>query len=163
MRKLVIGAFLLLNFLGCTKDDICSEEIRTTPLLVIEFRDAENTLNAKQVSDLKILVNNSDSTEVATAINDTIVSIPLNTETDFSSFLFIQNGSSDTDQNVDIVTFSYNIEEVYLNRACSFKVIYHQLSPEIGSEPLNGNWLENAIVLNPDVIDETEAHITLYH
>ena len=127
MIRLSIFVFLIvLAFAGCTRDDICPEDTATTPLLVIEFRDNADRENTKAVKDLLIYVNNTDSTQVtATAVNDTIVSIPLNTEADISSFLFEVNSASSTGNNFDTVSFNYSRQEIYINRACGFKMNFN--------------------------------------
>ena len=134
MKKFCIILGIISLILGCTKDDICSGETLTTPLLVIQFRDINNRLEAKQVSSLQILLNNTDSTEVISSLSDTIVFIPLNTEANLSEFIFIQNSASETDSNADNILFSYDRQEIYENRACGFKVNYSNLSLEVAEE-----------------------------
>lgn len=158
-----ICVLITLFISGCTRDDICSEQTLTTPLLVIEFRDVNNRVEAKAVQDLRILINNSDSTVVVSAVNDTIVSIPLDTENNASSFLFILNQSNADNQNIDTVTFSYNREELYVNRACSFKMNYNQLAIDVDDEPIGDSWILDSEILNPVVANENEAHITIFH
>lgn len=158
-----VYVLITLFLLGCTRDDICSEQTLTTPLLVIEFRDVNNRSEAKSVQDLQILINNSDSAIVVTSVSDTLVKIPLDTENNLSSFLFIANAGNDTNRNIDAVTINYEREEVYVNRACSFKMNYNQLAIDVEDEPIEDLWILNSEIINPVVTNENEAHITIFH
>ena len=152
---------LLFLFLGCTKDDLCSETTQTTSLLVIEFKDIADRITDKAVQDLLIQVNNSDSTEVIASASDVRVAIPLSTEADITSLLFTLNGSSEEIKNTDAVFFNYSREEVYVNRACSFKIVYNEVLISVEND--NQNWILDTEVLNPIVENENEAHITIFH
>ncbi|MEZ4779260.1 MAG: DUF6452 family protein [Flavobacteriaceae bacterium] len=165
MIRISIFAFLLvLAFFGCTRDDICPEDTATTPLLVIEFRDNADRESTKAVKDLLIYVNNVDSTQVtATAVNDTIVSIPLDTEADISSFLFELNSTSDTENNFDTISFNYSRQEVYINRACGFKMNYNDFFVAVEEEALNGNWILNTEIQQTTINNDNEVHLTIYH
>ena len=163
LRLSLFMLFILLTFAGCTRDDICPEDTTTTPLLVIDFRDNSDRELTKAVESLLIYVNNSDSTLVtAEAINDTIVSIPLNTEADISSFLFESNSASEDENNFDSVSFNYSREEVYINRACGFKVNYNNLFVDV-EEETTGNWILETEISNTTIDNENEVHLTIYH
>jgi len=163
LRLSLFILFIILTFTGCTRDDICPEDTTTTPLLVIDFRDNSDRELTKAVESLLIYVNNSDSTLItAEAINDTIVSIPLNTEADISSFLFESNSASEDENNFDSVSFNYSREEVYFNRACGFKVNYNNLFVDV-EEETTGNWILETEISNTTIDNENEVHLTIYH
>ncbi len=65
IKKIVSSVLLIIAFAGCNRDDICSEDTPTTPLLLIEFRDITNRLEIKAITSLRVLVNDSDSTELS--------------------------------------------------------------------------------------------------
>ncbi|MAL61016.1 MAG: hypothetical protein CMC14_13310 [Flavobacteriaceae bacterium] len=162
--RFISALFLMALFIGCTRDDICPEDTATTPLLYIEFRDITDRESTKAVQDLLIYVNNADSTLVTTsAINDTEVLIPLDTELNLSSFLFEYNSTSEEDHNFDAISFNYSREEVYINRACGFKVIYNDLFVDLEKETLNGNWILDTEILKSTIDNENEVHITIFH
>ncbi len=102
-----------------------------------------------------------DSTEIAASVNDTIVAVPLTTEADLTSLLLTLNGSDEINKNTDIVSFTYDREEVYLNRACSFKMVYNNVLISISDD--TDNWILDTEVINPVVENENEAHITIFH
>ena len=157
----ILFALLFLIGGGCTKDDICSETTQTTALLVIEFKDITDRITDKAVQDLSIQVNDIDSTQVITSVNDVQVIIPLTTEADITSLLFTLNANSEDNANIDAVIFNYEREEVYVNRACSFKMIYNNIV--ISVEEDSQNWILDTEVLNPIVENENEVHITIFH
>lgn len=161
--SLLPAAMCFLLLMGCTKDDICSENTQTTPLLVVEFRDIIDRTTAKAVQDLQILVNNADSIVVAESVSDTLVRIPLNTEADISSFILTYNNSNEALLNSDYVSFNYDREEVYVNRACSFKMNYRNLLIVVDEEVDGENWILDTEVNIPTVENENDAHITIYH
>jgi hypothetical protein len=162
--RLFLAIILATLVLGCTRDDICSEDTATTPLLFIEFRDTTNRELTKAVEDLLIYVNNTDSTLVtSSAINATEVLIPLNTEVNLSSFLFEFNSSSEEDNNFDTISFNYSREEIYINRACGFKVIYNDFFVDLEEEALNGNWILDTEILKTTIDNENEVHLTIFH
>ncbi len=163
LKKILFSFLLILSFGGCTKDDICDEGTPTTPLLVIEFRDINDRLSAKAVQNLQIRLNSIDSTIVKNSVNDTIVSIPLNTEANFSSFIFTYKEPNEAERNADIVSVAYTREELYVNRACAYKIIYNQLVLNISEEPDNGNWILDSQILIPIVENENQPHITIFH
>jgi len=163
-NKLLICFIVLTTFLGCTRDDICdSETSPTTPLLVVEFRDITDRVSAKQVNNLRIILNTADSTQVVSAVTDTIVSVPLNTEINTSEFLFVLNSTSEEDRNFDKVTFVYDRQEEYINRACAFRLTYNNLFVDTDDSPNDGTWILDTDILNNVIENSNEAHITVYH
>ena len=165
-KKFILNLILVVFVCGCTKDDICEESAPTTPLLVIEFRDALDRNQVKAVNELNILLTDDSGTAVfgTPTANDTLVRIPLNTEATFSEFQFIVNSTDTADErNVDIVTFNYTREDVYINRACAFRVTYNDLNLNVEDDGANTNWILDANILKTTIEDETEAHITIFH
>lgn len=165
MRTIFLFSIALITlFAGCTRDDICPEDTATTPLLYIEFRDITDRESTKAVEDLLIYLNNTDSTLVtSSAINDTEILIPLDTELNLSSFLFEFNSSSEENNNFDTISFNYSREEVYINRACGFKIIYNDFFVDLETEANNGNWILDTEILQTTIDNENEVHLTIFH
>ncbi len=160
-QKLILICIVLSCIVSCTKDDICEEGTPTTPLLVIEFKDVNNQTENKAVEDLKIRLTDTDNTEVYVGTSDTLISIPLNTEATFTEYQFIVNSTDETNMDTDLVTFNYSREDIYINRACAFKVIYNDFSTNVEGE--TSNWIQLFTVLKTTIEDETEAHLTIFH
>jgi hypothetical protein len=73
----------------------------------------------------------------------------------------IKGNTSTTDGNIDTVTFNYERDNVYINRACAFKTIYRDPTTQLEVE--QDNWI-NEIEINKLIIEnEDEAHITIFH
>jgi hypothetical protein len=157
----VLFALGMILLQGCTRDDICAEGIPTTPLLIITFKDISNPSAAKVVSNLTVETDYEESVVVAAATTDSIA-IPLRTGANDTRYRFIQGDGGPT-ENTDIVTFGYQLEDVYVNRACGFKTTYTSLSMLVEDSQGDNNWIENQEIIINEVIDEQQAHITIFH
>jgi len=67
----------------------------------------------------------------------------------------------DSPGNTDRVTFNYQRENIYINRACAFKSIFKQLSAEREIDPKS--WIQEIRVNKFIVENENETHITIFH
>lgn len=163
MKKIffyVLMSCLLLA--SCERDDICAESTPITPLLVIEFFDADNPSEQKVPNNLFIV---EEGESLGLSFNTASITIPLRTDIDETRFNFVLNtGSEDADEpeNVDAVTFRYVRQEEFVSKACGFRIIYQALQDEF--IPLNdGAWIDNITINNATVEDETETHIRIFH
>jgi hypothetical protein len=161
IKKLCLFVLIISMFNGCTRDDICAEGTAVTPLLIITFKDISNPQLAKTVTGLKIVADYSNNVTILNTTTTDSIAIPLRTGADTTRFRFIKNADAAT-PNQDIITFLYEREDIYVNRACSFKTIYNNISSEIEDE-INFNWILTTNILQSNVENETEAHITIFH
>ena len=143
---------LLLS--GCQKDDICPEGTETTPLLQIEFFDAEDPETLKVVEDLMIIEVETNDTLFGPATTNN-VDIPLRTTQNFTEYKFISNSGSET-ENEDLVRFDYLPNPDYINRACGFKINFLDLTltRPIGED----SWIESDLIVINDIENEAEFH-----
>lgn len=164
LKKLLFLLLFISICLGCTKDDICAQATPTTPMLIITFKDFNNRLEFKPVIGLTVRTAELNSKTVVNNITTDSIAIPLRNGEDHTLYRFIREASVDEagDPNNDLVNFTYVREDVYVNRACSFKTIYGSLNQEIEDEG-NGFWIQDILTLKPIVEDETEAHVVIYH
>ena len=147
------------------RDDICAESTPTTPLLIIDFFDAENPAEPKAVNNLALVV--SDDPERARLFPAaTTIEIPLQTGEGINatSFNFILNAGEDdiAEPNIDTVVFSYIQVEEYVRKACGFRVIYTTLDSQINPQD-DGFWIDELQIINPTIEDETTAHVRIFH
>ena len=159
--KRVLGFLLIIFSLwSCSKDDLCSGETPTTPLMIIEFLDFTDRTTPKPTNDLAVRVRDADSTIVYTSISDVTLSLPLNTEADQSLFYFIDQASSA--ENLDVVQLDlfYRRQDQYVNRACAFKTIYTNMAFESDQTPLS--WIRDIELLTPTV-EDASVHLYIYH
>lgn len=153
---------LSLGLSSCERDDICPESTPTTPLLVIEFVDVDNPSEPKIPSNLIVAEQGASN---GLSFNTATISIPLRTNMEETNFVFVlNNGSQDPDapQNVDQVIFNYTIQEEYVSKACGFRVLYEALQTNIvaGEDDF---WIQDFIILNPNIEDETTTHLRILH
>lgn len=162
----IIGfALVLLN--ACERDDICPPGTPTTPKLIIEFFDNEESLENKAVINLSYVAEGSNDTINLSTSGQGIdsIALPLNTNTNSSRFQLIRNTGNNQFENADEVLFTYQVDDAYINRSCGFKAIYSDLSasriPE--ENPIIDNWIRSIIVEEFDVENENVTHIIIFH
>lgn len=163
IRKIVL-LFLLVGIISaCTKDDICTKETLTTPFLVIKFKNKINPLLSKNVTNLTVTtIVNNDSIDIYKSQTKDSILIPLNTLTNNTEYLFTENNTSINPGNTDKVIFTYQTDNIYINRACSFKVSFKELITQL--EIVEGeNWISEIEVNQSTVQNEDETHVTIFH
>lgn len=160
MVRLLFLSMVLFGLWSCTKDDLCSEETPTTPLLTIEFLDITDRLTPKPANDLAIRVRDADSTVVYPSVSDVTVAIPLDTEADQSQFYLIDQASSEENLSVVQLDLFYQRQDIYVNRACAFKTIYTNMAFESDQTPLS--WIQDIELLTPTV-EDASVHMYIYH
>jgi len=150
-------------FVGCTRDDICSETTQTTPLLIITFKDAINPLQSSSVSNLTVSTTDNPSANIYKSVITDSIAVPLRTDINTTKLLFIEGDTEESDGNTDLVTFNYQREEIYVNRACSYKMVYRSIEIIVEPESENTNWIQNTEIVLTHVENENKAHITIFH
>ncbi len=168
--KILLGVGLiilaLINF-SCQRDDICPDSTPITPLLRISFFDLENPEVPKPPTNLRVKAADMDSIFL-NRVNVSEISIPLKTDVDFTDYEFILNAQVSTENdsvsNTDKIRFTYARNEIYINRACSYKVNYINLkaSPQTLAEDAD-KWIKNIVVEEENIENETNTHIFIYH
>ncbi|PKA84321.1 hypothetical protein ATE92_2503 [Ulvibacter sp. MAR_2010_11] len=161
LKKIIILITIFTALNGCTRDDICSEGTATTPLLIITFKDSANPLVAKDVPNLTIETADNNSTQVITQTTTDSIAIPLNVSADISKYRFKYDDEGEN-PNMDILTFTYSREDIYVNRACAFKTVFDNLAAAKEDEG-SANWVFSIIVEQQRIENETQAHITILH
>ena len=168
LKILVPGVVLLMLILGCQRDDICPAATQTTPMLILSFYDVEDRESLKRPTNLSLrsIVNDSVKTLYRRQNPDSI-ELPLRTNQNTTTYTFTLFDAEEDDEDpeftpdTDTLTFTYGTEEVYVNRACAYKVIYNsvKLTVEGGDD---GEWIDSYIIEEPNIEDDTESHINIY-
>lgn len=156
-KWLFLTAFIFMAQ-GCQKDDICPEGTETTPLLVIEFYDAEDPSRLKAVQNLVVRAAGEEIFLGPVTTNS--ISIPLRTNENVTEYSFISNNGGNT-ENEDVISFSYDPAPRYLNRACGYKVEFTNIDANTLQD--EDNWIISEIIIQENVENETEAHISITH
>ena len=164
MIKYIAAVFISIIFvLGCSKDDICTGETLTTPKLIIKFKSSINNNVPKQVTNLTVTtIIENDTIEIYKSVTTDSIAIPLNTATELTIFQFTKDNTTDNPGNPDNITFNYQRDYVYINRACAFKTYYKNLVSELEVVE-NENWINEIIVNETSVEDENTTHVTIFH
>jgi hypothetical protein len=157
---LVIGLILLT--LGCTRDDICTPEASKTPLLIISFYNAANPEARKAVNAFTI-VREGDEFSLFSPVTTDSIAIPLFTGADFTDYFFIAN-ATDSEPKVDFISFTYQREDEFINRACAFRTNFREFDYGLGF-PTQQSWIEDITILSDSINarNQNEAHLYIYH
>lgn len=166
MKRILITSFIfviiLSLFSSCERDDICAAATVTTPKLVIEFFDINNPGNPKSVRDLVVSEVENDTTGLL--FNSTSsIAVPLKTNDIETKYVFNLNANSETGGLVDTLTFSYATDQLYVNRACGFKVNFIDFQASIETEANPDSWIEDIRVRENSIENEFETHIFIFY
>ena len=164
--------FLLLIVLlqiSCEKDDVCPATTQTTPRIVIEFYDIAAPDEIKAVPGLFAIGLDTNANEVP--IHNELVStrssiaLPLqnnSSQTQFKLYESYNNVDSVISGNPDTITITYEIETVYVSRACGYINNYSIQTFSIASD--NDQWMINSeILITTQVTNENEIHVKVLH
>src|SRR5690606_1632298 len=165
-KKYFLLILVVILFSGsCQRDDICSAATQTTPMLLISFYDEEDPETPKPATNL-IVRELSYDTLIYNRENAEEIRIPLRVDTSTTEYEFILNAPADDEDedesNIDRITFSYNPEEIYISRACSFKVNFRDLEVQINEDDID-IWINSFTIEEDNIENETSAHIIIYH
>jgi hypothetical protein len=161
--RIVLCIGIACSFSNCEKDDICAEGTPVTPRIIIELYDATRPTVLKNVTQLGVIDPNNTSGIAFNGVSK--IQVPLKTTTDVTTLQFIQNGSdtNTTNDNIDVLTFSYERVDVYVSRACGFKTLFYlnDTNPVVLTADGN-NWIRNIQVQQTNIENENEVHVKIY-
>ena len=162
-KTLLVSVLIIMMTAGCQRDDICSAATQTTPMLLISFFDAEDRVTPKAAPNLLVreifydtIIYNRESTAE--------IRIPLRVDSGTTEYEFVLNAPVDgaaNESSSDRVTFSYDPEEIYISRACSFKVNFRNIAASV--IPGNNSWIQSITIVEENIENETSAHIHIFH
>ncbi len=162
---IAIASMLIITaFWACESDELCEHSVNT-PRLVVRFHNASSTSNTKTVNNL-IVYGEGNNTILTNASTDSIA-LPLKVEALSTTYVMISDAvyntasGTITSGNVATITFTYNIEEEFVSRACGIKAIYNTLSATV--ENAGSSWIKSINIKNTNVRNESSAQIQLYH
>jgi hypothetical protein len=170
MKKIIALLLLCIAVTNCEKDDICSSDTGTTPMLILRFYDITDQEQTKQVPNLLVYGLDDAGERVLfdhigmVAANTDSIAIPLRTDVNTTRFVLHRDFENDdfNTGNLDVITANYNGEEIYVSRACGYKTIFNDLALDL--EPDGDNWVINSEILNDRKVEnETKAHVKIFH
>lgn len=159
MKKIGILIVFALLVISCEKDDFCDSPI--TPNLILRFYDNSNQTTVKNVERLSVWAQGKDTLANYISVDADSIAIPLdpiNNQTIYNLKMNNIDGNLANNQ-VDQLTISYDTEEVYVSRACGFKVIFNNVV--ISS---NNGWVISLTPASVTTINnESSAHVQIFH
>lgn len=178
MKKIIILLVLALSFSfsSCEKDDICDANTPTTPRLVIKFYDITNPSILKNVTNLKVIADkmpngivfNTATDDSKYLTNGNTISIPLKTTENSTSYSFILNSGNPNPAfvNEDIIKFDYTRNEVFVSRACGYKILFtlDPINPYTHTDAAVPDllWIKYISVETSNIENENETHIKIF-
>lgn len=163
-RAMLLMILLMWNFWACEKDDICVDG--DTPLLVIRFYDITDTTELKPAAGLRVIGLGQNT--VVNTFNDRSshdsIGVPLKISDSVTDFIFILNSADEDGQetgNADTLRFNYETREVFISRACGYVMNFENLTGELPSD--SSPWVQNLSVENPNVQNQSSAHVKIFH
>lgn len=169
MKRILSIVVLIICFgqSSCERDDICAEATPTTPLLVIDFFDANNPSEEKIPANLAIIEEGEEDLTKIRTFNESLIQIPLRTDVDQTVYRMVLNSTASEDSedqpNIDVLTFNYSRTEEFVSKACGFRVTYDDLLP-INNEPLDdGSWIQSIDILTSTIVNDTITHVRIFH
>jgi len=174
MKRLIASVGLLLIIAcylwSCEKDDICTGDTVTTPSMVINFYNKDNTAAPREVTGLKYFVEGSDKTIlIPGSVTSIRVPLPVDATSVKWGFTLTTTTSNVTRVNTDFLEFKYTNHQEYVSRACGFKNTFIlEASTPVVRNPLltqDGNlWISDYTVENREIILENveEPHVKIY-
>lgn len=191
MKKISFLIILLITvgYYSCERDDLCPDSTQTTAKLILEAFDLSNQEDNKNIFDLRILgvgKEDDDVLVVKLAGSTTeivydgsrdvdVVYLPLRTDADETQFKLRQdyaindNGTpEDTSDDIiegneDIITISYDREELFVSRACGFRTVFKNVTVRIEDDGDTWVKLIQSVNDNQSVEDEANTHFNLFH
>lgn len=158
MAKFRLFVFILLGILmvaSCEKDDICVDG--DTPLLQISFYDISDTDTQVEATSIRVIgEGQEDYVETDSLVDRTDlenISIPLKTTENSTTFIFILDSDDDDDGNEtgnsDTITFTYELGDEYVSKACGYIANYNGLSATV--TPDEDNWIKEVEIIAEDI------------
>ena len=171
MRIYKIFASVIFCFIAiilsasCERDDICAENTTTTPMLIIKFIEDGTVSDINRPNELQVQAIGFDNIISFTPNQDSIM-IPLRTDASLTDFVFtIDSDVTEGDTaipNSDTISFQYTVVEDFLSSACGFIASYNGLTSSSASDD-NDEWIQSIIIDEINVINETAAHVRIFH
>jgi len=151
--KLLVIFALFGGLIACERDEICIDSI--TPHLVIRFYDQESP-EAFKTPNLEVQI--IGLTDTLSFTSDSIA-LPLNVNSSQTSFIL--SSIEGTERNADTLTVVYDVNDLFVGRACGFKSIF--LNPVYQRTPDSDNWISSFISTNDLIENEENAHLNIFH
>ena len=151
MKKYIVFLGLISTLVSC-QDDFCVDE--TTPNFIIRFYDKDSTVDVSKNINLIVNVADLDSLFEGTSIDS--IYLPVDTTDTIVTYNFSILDSLNSEETL---TINYEVEDVYVSKACGFKSIFNNVSLTVSQN----NWIDSIVQVQSEIINDTQAHVKIYH
>lgn len=164
VRLLTISLLVILAILACEPDDLCDQS-PVTPSLVVRMYNASSTSTTSKVTNL-LVYGEGNSKALSYSTTDSLA-LPLKVSSPSTTYVMIKNAvynsttGAVTSGSVATVTFTYDIEQKFVSKACGFQAIYKNLTVSV--ENASSSWMSSITVNNTTVENESSAQVYMYH
>lgn len=159
--------FLLLAGVSCEKDDICPETTPTTPSVFIKFFDRLEPLSPNANG---VLVAYEVGNEKTITRSGSEIKLPLRLDSNETKWVLQLTTKNEAGIDVvrrDTLTFTYEIETIYVSKACGYKNIFTLSTSAENNPKLNdngiGEWINRYEIMTTNISTETDEHIKIYY
>ena len=158
--KYSLASFCIFFFLNCERDDICIQDIKETPDLILLMLDSEDNNTRKSPSDFRIRAIGTKN--ILPQSNGDSIPLPLNTQEKVTQFEFILNEGNDN-ENIDTLQINYQRIDQFINRACGYRANFILQQPAITLLNPGNDWIKGYIILKDTITDEKAAHLGILY
>ena len=158
--KYSLASFCIFFFLNCERDDICIQDIKETPDLILLMLDSED--NNTRKSPLGFRIRAIGTENILTQSNGDSIPLPLNTQEKVTQFEFILNEGNDN-ENIDTLQINYQRIDQFINRACGYRANFILQQPAITLLNPGNDWIKGYIILKDTITDEKAAHLGILY
>ena len=158
--KYSLASFCIFFFLNCERDDICIQDIKETPDLILLMLDSEDNNTRKSPLGFKIRAIGSENMLIQS--NGDSIPLPLKTQERVTQFEFILNEGNEN-ENIDTLQINYQRIDQFINRACGYRANFILQQPAITLLNPGNDWIKGYTILKDTIADETRAHLGILH
>ena len=158
--KYSLASLFIFFFLNCERDDICIQDIKETPDLILLMLDSED--NNTRKSPLGFRIRAIGTENILTQSNGDSIPLPLNTQEKVTQFEFILNEGNDN-ENIDTLQINYQRIDQFINRACGYRANFILQQPSITLLNPGNDWIKGYIILKDTITDEKAAHLGILY
>jgi hypothetical protein len=158
-NKILILCIYVL-FHSCEPDDICLDAIDDTPKILIGFYDKDSKTK-KEVNNLMIQGIDNDEIYLIQTLDS--VAIPLKNLENLSSYNLVKDFTENENSsgNNDKLFINYDFTYKYISRACGYITNYELKNLVIEND--NNNWILETEIIIPNITDEENIHVKIFH
>ena len=158
--KYSLASLCIFFFLNCERDDICIQDIKETPDLILLMLDSEDNNTRKSPLGFKIRAIGSENILIQS--NGDSIPLPINTQEKVTQFEFILNEGNDN-ENIDTLQINYQRIDQFINRACGYRANFILQQPAITLLNPGNDWIKGYIILKDTITDEKAAHLGILY